>query len=143
MGCPVWQRGAGAASISVPPTGILPRISPLQSSRLPPLLPALFKQPLSSQPYTASFVLFLLPCHHPPTLSLSLKRFFLLWFSCQRLPSIPCLAQHPLLPGPWAPSLPEHMQSRGISFYCPHRPCGPPISRSFAAITHLEWKRSC
>lgn len=53
MDCSVWQQGAGTASFPMPPTDILPLISSLQSSH--------------TQPYTASFVSFPLPWHHPHT----------------------------------------------------------------------------
>ena len=123
MECSVWQHGAGAASISVPPTDILPHISSLQSARTHPLLPVLFKQTLSSQPYAASFVLFPLPCHHPPTHSLS--NTFFSGFHADASPPYPVSHNIPSCPTHRHPPSPEHMQSRGISFYCPYSPCNP------------------
>lgn len=124
MGCPVWQRGAGAASISVPPTDILPHIAPLLSSRTHPPLPVFFKQTLSLQPYTASFVLFPLSCHHPPTHSLS-NTFFSSGFHADASPPYPVSHNIPSCPTHRHPPSPEHMQSRGISFYCPYCPRNP------------------
>lgn len=101
MECSVWQHGAGAASISVPPTDILPHISSLQSSHTHPATSPFQAAPL----FIAIHILFgpvPTPLLRPPPPP---KYFLLLWFSYRRLPSIPCLAQHPLLPDTQTPSL--------------------------------------
>lgn len=129
----VWQHRAGSASFSMPPTDILPLISSPQSSH--------------TQPYTASFVSFPLPRHHPPTHPpthpLSLKYFLLLWFSCRCLPSEPCLAQHPLLPGTSTLPLQSICRAEAFPFIVRAAPAAPPSSHLLPAITHLEWKQSC
>lgn len=120
-GCPVWQHGAGTASISMPPTDILPLISPLQSSHTNPLLPVPFKQTLS---FTAIHRLFRpVPTRWPPpTHSLS-NTSFSSGFHADTFP--PYSVSHNI-PFSWThrhPPSAEHMQSRGISFYCPYSPC--------------------
>lgn len=127
MECSVWQHREGAASFSLPPTDILPLISlcnPLTHSPT---------QPLLSRSHS-------LDTTHPPTHPLFLKYFLLLWFSCRCLPSGPCLAQHPLLPGTRTLPLQTICRAEAFPFIVHAAPAAPPSSRLFPAITHLEWK---
>lgn len=99
----------------------------LSSLLCSPLTQTLCSQFLSSrlfpsQPYTDSFVPFPLPGHHPPTHSLS-NTSFSSGFHADTFP--PYSVSHNI-PFSWThrhPPSAEHMQSRGISFYCPYSPC--------------------
>lgn len=122
MECSVWQHGAGAASISVPPTDILPHISSLQSSHTHPATSPFQAAPL----FIAIHILFgpvptplLCPPPPPP------NTFFSSGFHADASPPYPVSHNIPSCLTHRHPPSPEHMQSRGISFYCPYSPCNP------------------
>lgn len=141
MECPAWLHRAGTVSISVPHTDVVLLISSLGASHTHSLLQVPFMQTLS-QPYTASFVLFPLSGHHPPTHSL--QYFLRLWFSCRRLPSVPCLTQQPVFPNTQTPSLLLSIcRAEAFPFIVWTASATTPISRLFIAVTHLEWKWPC
>ena len=73
-------------------------------------------QPLSSCSHS-------LATTHPPTLSEILSSP-LVFMQTPPLRTLSCTTS-PLAPTHRHPPSPEHMQSRGISFYCPYSPCSP------------------
>lgn len=102
MECSVQQNGAGTAYISATHRGSASHLFAVCSHTPPDPSPS-----RADSFFTVIHSLFrpvptpLPPPNHP----LPLKDFLLFWFSCRRLCSVPCLAQHPLLPDTQTPSL--------------------------------------
>lgn len=127
-----WTVLSGSREQALHPSPCHPQTFCLTSHLCNPLTHS-HTQPLLSPSHS-------LDTTHTPTHPLSLKYFLLLWFSCRCLPSGPCVAQHPLLPGTSTLPLQTMCRAEAFPFIVPAAPAAPPSSRLFPAITHLEWK---